>query len=244
MTYQRALTGRQKVRYDNANADLPLVHQFSVDDAAAVPTSATISIYEPGNSTALVDGAAMETSTDRGDSDDTLLTYAVDTTTEADWPIKEGYRAEIVVVFNSTNYPRHLLFDVARYVFLPNLTFDRLVAMDDNVRDMQHDGDGDFSELIGSCRENLQLKIESRVVNNKRLLQEMLLDSSKFVPVLRAYVLSYVYLNRKDMEMMRHYKGEYEDLFNAVMSSVSLDEGQDGEEDQHIGIVDDTRIEL
>jgi len=215
---------RQKVRRDSLNADLPLVYSLVIDGTIQAPTSGTITIYEPGNSTALVDGESMTV-------DGNLLTYSVDTTTEDDWPIKQGYRADISAEVSGTDFTRHLIFDVAPYVFLPNIAFEHLVAMDDGIRGMAFDGEEDFSPVIEACRDELQLMIENRIRDHgRRLLEENVLDVSRMAIPFRRYVLAEIWAAKGDDEKTERHNGVFERLYEGAMATLSADTQQGGEE--------------
>ena len=117
MAYEHKPLRRQKVRYNNTNDDNPLLYQLVVDEEKVTPTSATITIYAPGNSTALVTAAVMTVT-------GTLLTYKPDTTTEASWPIATGYRADIVVTYATLTYDRHVVFDIVPYLLITGVARD------------------------------------------------------------------------------------------------------------------------
>lgn len=235
MAYERRRLGRQKVRYNSDNDDNPLVYQLIVDDAKVTPTSATIAIYKPGSTTAVLAATAMTKS-------GSLLTYTVNTTTVANFPVDQGYRADIVVTYNALTYNRHIVFDVAKYLFVPDLAFDQLVALDDGIRGMQHDGDDDFSELIGACQDVLQARIESKVLEDERLLNELILDASRVSTAFRFLCLHQIWFNKGDQDRADKYEERYEEMLEAVLSTMQYDSSQDGEEDSKIGGLTDTRL--
>jgi hypothetical protein len=229
VAYEERRLARQKVRYDNANDDLPLVYQLVDDGAKTTPTSATITIYAPGSDTALVDAAAMTVS-------GTLLTYVLSTTTEADWPVQAGYRADVVVTAGSVTHERHFLFDVAARVFVPNVSFDQLVALDDGIRGQLHDGSESMASLIEACRDELQVMIESRVRDfGNRLREEQILDASRMSIPFRRYVLWQFWDNKGDTDRSAKHEERFKSLYDAVMASLSLDEDQDGSESSEVG---------
>lgn len=69
-----------------------------------VPSSASLTIYEPGTSTVLIDAASMTIAADG------LLSYALTTTHNAD--ADENYKASITYVYNSVTYYLTLFYDV------------------------------------------------------------------------------------------------------------------------------------
>ena len=238
MAYEDRKLRRQRVKYDNSNASNPLVYQLVLDGAKVTPTSAAITIYEPGNTTALVSAAAMTV------SGTTKLIYSVDTTTEADWPIQEGYRAEIAITASAVVYPRHLMFDVVRFLFDLNIGFDQLVALDDGIKGMGWDGDDDMSAVINSCSDVLQAKLEARILKGERLIQEQLIDSTKFAQAARFYILGHIYRTKDNPTRAGEYMGEFKELWDAVLSTQQYDKAQDGEEDAELGGIQDVRLVL
>lgn len=227
MAYEERRLARQKVRYDNDNDDIPLVYQLVDAGAKVTPTSATIAVVDPSGDTVLA-ATAMTVS-------GTLMTYSLDTSTEADFPIDQGYRADMVITADSKTYQRHIIFDVARYVFVPNVAYDQLVALDDELRGMQHDGDADFSPIIEASRDELQLLIESRLLTlGKRMLEEHILDASRMAIPFRRMVLANIFREKGDIEKAEHHESMYARMYDAVMSSLELDEDQDGNEDGEI----------
>jgi hypothetical protein len=228
MAYEERRLARQKIRYNNANDELPLVYQMVVDGAKVTPDSATIAIYKPGSTTAVQAAAAMTVS-------GTLLTYIEDTTTVADYPVDQGYRGDIVVTYDSKTWERHIIFDVATYVFIPNVGFDQIVALDDGIRGMAHDGDEDFSPLLEACRDDLQLMIESKIQGSGRLLEEHVLDPSRMAIPFRHYVLHRIWANKGNTDKRDMYAESFDMLFEAATGSLQIDAGQDGQEDQSVG---------
>ena len=119
---------------------------------------------------------------------------------------------------------------------------DLVVAFDDSIRGMTHDGDEDFSELIESCRDVLQVRIESKVLEDGRLLENMILDSSRVAVAARFYILSRIFLNKADMEKHDMYRNEFDQIFDSVLNSIQYDKSQDGEERSQLGGVQEIRL--
>lgn len=237
MTYTQRPVRRQRVRYDDANDDNVLTYQFTIGSEKITPTSATITIYAPGSTTALVSAAAMTVS-------GSLLTYAVDTTTEASWPVGNGYRADIVVTYSSVTYPRHLIFDVVKYVLTLNCTRDTLLSIDSNILGMDHAGDDDFSAVIESCKDELQVLLEAKIIESKKLLKDMVLDYSGLELCLAYRVLSRVWRNAGNHDTANEYKENYEEMWQAITSSLLYDVNQDGTEDNKPGVIQAVRLVL
>ena len=72
MAYEQRNLRRQKVRYNDDNDDNKLEYQLVLDGAKVTPTSATITIYKPGSTAAVVSAASMTLS-------GSVLQYAPDT---------------------------------------------------------------------------------------------------------------------------------------------------------------------
>jgi hypothetical protein len=84
------------------------------------PTSATLTVYNPGTSTKLIDGAAMTIAADG------QLTYSL-TATHTD-VVGESYKAVIAYVISDTTYYLTLFFDVVRSKLHKVITDDDLEA--------------------------------------------------------------------------------------------------------------------
>ena len=235
MAYEQRNLRRSKVRFNDDNDDNPLEFQLVIDGAKVTPTSGTITIFKPGSSTAVVTTASMTLS-------GSVLKYAVNTTTTANYPVDEGYRADLAITYSGVVYKRQLVFDVAKYLLDLNIGFDQLVAFDDSIRGMTHDGDEDFSELIEACRDVLQTRIESKVLEDKRLLENMILDHSRVASAARFYILSRIYLNKGDLERHDLYRNDFDQLFDAVLNSIQYDKAQDGEERTEMGGIQEVRL--
>jgi len=236
MAYEARPLRRQKVRYNDANDDCPLKTQLIVGGAKVTPASATITIYRPGNATALVGPVAMTVT-------GTLLTYAPLTTTVASWPVEQGYRADVVVTYGAVTYPIHLVFDVEKYPLVFGLTRDSLLALDPTILGMDHAGDEDFSEPIEAAHDDLQLMLESKATEDGQLLESMILDGSRIAIPARYYVLHLIYFN-KDAERSDRYKNRFNELWASMLAGIKYDEDQDGEEDAKQGRVITTRFEM
>lgn len=235
MAYETKHLRRQKVRYDDENDENLLVYQLVLDGEKVTPTSATITIYAPGSTTALVSADDMTVS-------GTLLTYAVDTTTEASWPISQGYRADIIVTYSATTYPRHVMFDVCQYPF--ELTFgrDQLVAIDDQVANMDWNGDADLSELINAANDHIWNLIESRVLAGGRLLTEMILDHHRMNQPGCYWALAQLFAAKSNEEKRDWYNSLYESQIDAALNSIQYDQSQDGAEDAQMGGIQSIRL--
>jgi hypothetical protein len=234
MAFELRNQRRQKVRYDSTNDDNKLVYQLVVNGAKVTPTSATIAISDPSG-TSIVTPAAMTVS-------GTLLTYQLDTTTEADYPIATGYRGDIIVTYSALTYDRVIFFDVVRYLLDLNIGIDQLVAVDDSIKGMTWDGDYDFNAMIEGCRDYLQTRIESKVVNDGKLIENMILDNSGVSVAARFYILSQIMLGKRDMERHEIYKAEFESTLKSVLSSIRYDTGQDGTEPETYGGIISARL--
>jgi len=235
MAYEQRNLRRQKVRYNDDNDDNKLEYQLVLDGAKVTPTSATITIYKPGSTTAVVSAASMTLS-------GSVLQYAPDTTTVANYPVDEGYRADLAITYSGVVYKRQLVFDVAKYLLDLNIGYDQLVAFDDSIRGMTHDGDEDFSELIESCRDVLQTRIESKVLEDGRLLENMILDNTRVATCARFYILSRIYMNKGDLERHDLYRNDFDQLFDAVLNSIQYDKAQGGEERAEMGGIQEVRL--
>ena len=238
MAYEERPIARQRVRRNSANADYPLTYQLVLPaDGKVTPASATISTYgDHAADTVINDAVAMTVS-------GTLLTYAIDTTTVATWPNGQ-YRADLLITYSGTVYARHLRFDVVPYILDVNIGVDQLRALDDNVAGMRHGGDTDFKSLVAVCNQILQAKIETRVIEDERLLKDMLIDHTQLATAQLFFILSRIYLNRRDFDMHSQYLEDYESLLESAIGSARVDDTLSGTEPEDIGGVDDTRFEL
>jgi hypothetical protein len=228
MAYEQRPLRRQKVRYNDANDDTPLTYQLLVDGAKVTPTSATITIYAPGNSTALVDAAAMTKS-------GSLLTYAPDTTTVASWPVDTGYRAHVITTYSAVTYPDDLYFDVAKFILRFSVGYDQLVSRDEAVAGMTYADDEDLSPIIEATRDELQLLIESKVLGDGKLLESMVLDRAAVEVPGVLLVLSNLYRAKHEYETAAVWREDFARLWRASMASVRYDENEDLEEDSTVG---------
>lgn len=223
MAYEQRSLRRQKVQYDDANDDNPLVYQLVDESGKVTPSSATITIYEPGNSTALVTAASMTVT-------GTLLTYSVDTTTEASWPIKNGYRAELVITAGGETVPAVMIFDVVRFVLRTNIGYDQLVALDDGIMGSSHNNDEDYSPLIEAVRDEIQAMVETKLLSAERANESWFVDSSLISMVHRYKCLAQIWHTKESYDRRDWYDEKASNLFEQVVNTVPLDTNQDGEE--------------
>lgn len=236
MAYERHRLGRQTIRYDDENDDLPLKYQFAVNDAKQTPSAATIAISLNGTEKLAATSTGVTIS-------GSLVSYTLDTTTESTWLLGNGYRADLVLTYSSVTYERHFFFDIVKYVFVPHLTFDQLRAYDDNVVGRDHDGDEDFSELIGACRDVLQARIEAKMIEASRLKQHMIVDPSQVAVAFRSFVLSRIFRNADDHTKANEYRDEYREILDAALSTTPFDTSQSGSEGAQTGGIQETRLE-
>lgn len=223
MAYESRHLRRQKVRYNSTNDDNLLVYQLLVGEQKVTPTSATITIYAPGSTTALVSAASMTVT-------GSLLTYAVVTTTTANYPIQTGYRAEIVVTYATKTYDRVVIFDVVKFLLDIGVGRDQLVSMDSRLSAMDHNGDGDFSEVIAAVRDEINHRLETKAHKDGQLVENMILDTSRVSIPARNLVLSQIFYNHGNTEEGKRYEDRFKELFGAMLSGISYDTGQEGEE--------------
>ena len=234
MAFEHRRLGRYKARYNSDNDDNPIVYQLVVDGAKVTPTSATIAISDP-DGTELVSATAMTKST-------SLLTYTMDTTTTASWPVANSYRADIVVTYDSKTYDRHLVFDVVSYVFDPALGYDQLVSLDGNLRGMLNDGDDDLGNLIDAVRDIMQSDLEAKVVEDDKLLENMILDHTQAAVALRFRVLAQLYHNAGDEDRREYYEMNYWRQMRQMLATAKFDVNQDGQEDGELGGIQTLRL--
>ncbi len=237
MTWERKRLARQKVRYNDANDDAPLVYQHVVNGEKVAITSATIAIYAPGGTTALVSGSLTVP-----DSPNTLNTYAVNTTTVASWPASKGYRADLVVTYNSKTYPRHFLFDVAKYVFVHQVTQDTLVGMNQRVRGMVWDDDEDLSNFITHCADEFQAKIEAKILDAEKMRMEWIADSSSADVAFALFCLSNFFHAFDDHEEGKRYGDRADTILSTVLSTYGFDKGEAGAESTKEGGIQELRL--
>lgn len=236
MAFEHRPLRRQKLRYNSDNADNLLRHQLLLDGEKQTPDSApTVTIYRPGSTTALVTDAAMTLS-------GTVATYAVDTTTVASWPVEEGYRARVTTTVSTVEYINDIYVDVVKHLLRLDVGVDQLEALDERVVAMQHRGDDDFSDLIEAVRDELQARIETKVIKDKKLLENMILDVSRVSIPARLLILARIFENKSDYQAADRYKAQFDELWRATMSSIRYDTNQDQEEDSTVGGVQSFRL--
>jgi hypothetical protein len=236
MAYESRHPGRQRVLYNNANTTNPIKYQLILDGKKVTPTSGAITIYAPGSTTALVSAGVMTVT-------GSVLTYALSTTTTASYPIGTGYRADVVVTYGAATYARQLQFDVVKYLFDLNIGIDQLRAFDDSIQGMQHVDDETFSQLIQACMSQLQAKIEAKVIEDKKLLTNMILDTAIIGTAAINYILSRIHFNKGDTDRFNNFDKAFDDLWPAVLSSIKYDVDQDGFEGSKIGGITECRLE-
>lgn len=236
MAFEHRPLRRQKVRYDSDNADNALRFQLLLNGEKQTPDSApTVTIYAPGNSTALVTDASMTLS-------GTVATYSCDTTTTSSWPVEQGYRARITTTVSTVDYLSDIYFDVVKHLLWLDIGVDQLEALDERLVAMQHRGDDDFSDLIEAVRDELQARIESKVIDDKKLLENMILDVSRVSIPARHLILSRIFEEKSDYEAADRYRAQFDELWRATMSSIRYDTDQDQEENARLGGVQAFRL--
>lgn len=234
MAYESRHLRRAKVRYDDANDDNPLTFQLIKNGAKLTPVSATVAVYTPGGTAALTATSATVSGT--------LLTYALDTTTEATFPLGNGYRAHWVITVGSTTYPEDQIFDVVRLVPFGRIGRDQLIAADDRVKAMEHNGDEDFSEIIEAARDEVQLDVETKVLGDEQLMENMILDQSRLAIPARFLVLAYIFHEKGMPADGERYEAKYKEKIREVLSGIRYDKDEDGEEDTKQGGVQIMRL--
>jgi hypothetical protein len=235
MSYELKPLMRQKVLYDNTNAANPIYYQLVIDGAKVTPTSATATIYKRGSTTALVTSGAMTLV-------GSILHYHVDTTTEASWPLDTGYRAELSITYSSVVHTRLVVFDVVRYLLDLSVGVDQLIDIDDRVAGMIHNGSDDMPGLVVAARSVLQARLESKVLKDKKLLENTILDPSNLATAACFWILAQLWFDKGETAKADWYRKEYEDLSEAVLNNLRYDEAQDGEEDAEPGGIQQVRL--
>lgn len=228
MAFENLRLARQRVLYNDTNAASPLRFQLKIDGAKITPTSATITIYRAGVSTALVSAASMTLS-------GSILSYPVVTTTTASYPIETGYRAEVAVTYNAVVYERHFLFDVVKFLFHLDVAWDQLVALDDSIVGTLHNGVEDLGPLISAAYDVIHGAIETKIVKGKKALLNNVIDTASISLAGCYWVLSQHHLNKRELEVYRIYLENYERTLSDVLSSLKWDMGQSGEESAEPG---------
>jgi len=221
--YEARHLRRQKVRYSDANTEYPLRYQFVLDGVKYTPASATITIYKPGSTTAVLDATAMTVS-------GTLCTYSVNTTTVADFPVGTGYRARIAATIAGVEHLDDIIFDVVKFILLLDIGKDQLLAMDDRLRAMDHNGDEDFSEIIEAVRDEMQLLLETKAVDGGPMLEAMFLDKSRVSIPARYLVLAQIFETKQNYEAADRYRKKFDSLWRQMLAGVKLDASQAQEE--------------
>jgi hypothetical protein len=235
MAYEARNIRRQKVRYDDDNADNPLAYQLVLNGAKITPTSATVATYSPSG-TAILTAAAMTVS-------GTLMTKSINTTTEADYPVGTGYRAHIVVTYGGVTYEDEIVFDVVKFLLRIPVGFDQLIALDDSIKAMEWNGDEDLSEIIEACRDEIQLKLETKSLEDGQLLENMILDESRIAIPFRRAVLSEIHYAKGNDAAGKRHGDIFESLFQAMLAGIKYDTDQDLNEDGDTGRVLTLRLE-
>lgn len=226
MAYEYKALRRQRVRYNDDNDDNPLVYQLVIDDKKVTPSSATVTIYKPGSTTAIVSADSMTVS-------GTLLTYAVDTTTTADFPEGEGFQADLAVTYSGTIYRHRIVFDVVKYILKLQLARDQILDRDDGLLGGEHAGDEELQGLITAARDEMQVMLEAKAFADKMVVENMVLDTSKLSICARLYVLEMFWRNKDNEDKADYYERRFDKMWSAFTHSVKYDKNLDGEEDSN-----------
>jgi hypothetical protein len=238
MSYEQQALRKQKILYNSAHDYNRIRGQLIENGEKVTLTSAAITIRGPDSDTALVSAAAMTVS-------GTLAYYELDTTTVATWPIAENYRAEITFTMNNGSYtvpPQIYLFDIVRWWLHLPVGYDQLVAYDGAIQGMTNGDDDDLSRLIESCRDDFQIMIESKVVKDGGLMENMILDQSKVAVPFRLYILAQLWFSKGDKDRYEEYKARFRTMFDAAMSTMRFDTDQDGQVEAEMGGIQEVRL--
>ncbi|HDL48461.1 MAG TPA: hypothetical protein ENH33_00665 [Actinobacteria bacterium] len=237
MAYESKRTHRQKALYNSANATSPIVAQLIVEGEKATPTSATVTVYAPGNTTAILEATAMTVT-------GTILTYPLDTTTVATFPLATGYRAVVAVTYGGEIYTLEHIFDVVRALVQMDITYDQLVALDSSIEGKTSVGDEALAPLIEKCHDVIQTAIEAKIVRGERLLENYILDTSGVSIAGQYWCLAHLFLAAKDRELFDLYYKLFGDLLGEVLSSMPYDTGQSGSESGDLGGLQQVTLKL
>jgi len=239
MAYELRSLARQKVLYNSANGPNPLIYQLVIGGVKSTPASAKVTIYRRGSSTALVTAASMTVT-------GTLISYSVDTTTVASWPIETGYRAELAVTVGTGGdavvHARHLVFDVVRFLLDLAIGVDQLVDVDERVAGMVHNGSDDMPGLIVAARADLQALVESKVLKAGKLIENAIIDPSHLAVAATYFMIGQAFEEKGNHEQADRYFGRYKSLAEAVLSNLRYDDAQDGSENTTPGGVQQVRL--
>lgn len=228
MVYEARPLRRQKVRYNSTNVDTPLRYQPVRNGEKQTPTAVTVEVFAPGVATAVLTPTAMTIS-------GTIASYSIDTTTTTDYPIGTGYRGRILATIGGVVHTDDVYFDVAPFVLHLAIGRDQLLALDDRLDGMEWAGDEDFSEIIEAVRDELQTRIESKVIDDKKLLETMVLDQTRVATPARFLILSRIWRAKGEPELAAAYREDFAELWRVTLDSIQYDTGQDQEEDARIG---------
>lgn len=224
IAFEQYVMMRQKIRYNDDNDDNPFTYQRKLNGIKVTPSSATIEIFKPGSTTAVLAATAMSIS-------GTIATYAIDTTTIADFPAGTGFRARILATIDGTVYPDDLIFDVAKNLLVLDIGYDQLVAIDDRITGMAHAGDETFSNLITGVRDEMQLRIETASLGNKQFVESMMLDKSRVSIPARYKMLERIFRSKGQHESANQHRDDFKELWRAMLHGVQFDKNGDQQED-------------
>lgn len=248
MAYEYRSIRRQKVRYNSDNADNLLIAPLVVDGAKVAlvgsgdgADTATISVYAPGSTTALVDEDDMDIT-----DGDSYATYALDTTTVASWPIGAGYRADVTITDTSTTLVHKLaiVFDIAPYLLGLWVTRDQLVDIDSEVNAMEWAGDETLAGKICAARDELQIRLESLATESGAALETMVLDPAKISVVMAYLVLAGLFGALGNEAKYARYEERWRELWKLWCGQIRLDTGHTGSEDDQPTVLHRARFVL
>lgn len=223
--YEARRLGRQRVMYNDDNDHNPLVYQLHINGQKQTPTSATVTIYAAGSTTALVTDAACVVV-------GTIIKYSLDTTTVASWLMKRGYRAEFTVVSGGVTYPRQSLqFDIVKFILDLVLVKDQLVDRDDELLAGEFGDDEDIHGPLLAARDELQIMIEGKAFGDSKMTDSMIVDTGKFATVARLYVLALYFRAKGKVTKAEYYEDKFDSLWGLFLGSISYDSDGDGEEE-------------
>jgi len=143
---------RMDVRYDTSANNVIRWGPFTISGVDIdAGSTAKIAISDPGG-TAIVSSTAMT-------ADLPYFTYDVDTDDTDDYPLDEGYVADIVVTHSEKAYPYRVLFDVVRSPFALMVGDDDIIAQFPSAASRLPSGQTNYSPQILLAFEEIKMEI-------------------------------------------------------------------------------------
>jgi hypothetical protein len=217
---------RQEALYNCATAQNRLRYNVTQNSLEATASAVTIAIDTPGGTEVLA-AAAMTQDT----GTDSQWYYDLDTSTVADFPLGEGYKATITYTISSVAYIDVIWIDVVRRQLVFTTTDNDLERFEHDLENWKLDGHTTWAHKLRAAEDLIRSRLRQKISQDQQVRPALVVgfDQLKMTHIL--WTIELIALDVGNKAARDDYREQRIEELEAALSNLNYSQGDDDDPD-------------